>query len=172
MDHRDVEILEWPEEEARRQDLGDRGVLRLLRIRADVGPPVLLDDGEDWIRLPCSTEDQHARIRSLRAREPVMQPRPPRIDADGILRAGNRRCLLSPVEAQLMRVLVANDPNVTSRRDLIAAGWTDGHATRNALDLAMMRLRRTVEPYGVMIQTVRSRGYLVDFGMKRHGFDV
>lgn len=69
-----------------------------------------------------------------------------------------------------MGVLVANGSNVTSRQDLSAVGWPDGHATRNALDIAMMRLRRTVEPYGVMIRTVRSRGYVVDFGASTEGF--
>jgi len=142
----------------------------LLRIGPDVGPPLIIDDAEDWIRLPCSEQDQNARIRTLLARKVTRQPRPPRVDEHGILRAGDHRCVLSTIETQLMGALVANGSNVTSRQDLIAAGWPDGHATRNALDIAMMRLRRTVEPYGVMIRTVRSRGYVVDFGASTEGF--
>jgi len=69
-----------------------------------------------------------------------------------------------------MGVLVANGSNVTTRQDLAAAGWPNGHATRNALDIAMMRLRRTVEPYGVMVRTVRSRGYVLDYGAAAEGF--
>lgn len=168
----EIEVLDWPAQEARRLDLADRGVPRLLRIGPDTGPPLMLDDAEDWIRLPCSEQDQVARIRTLRARKVTSRVRPPRVDEHGILRAGNHRCVLSPVEAQLMGVLVANGSNVTTRQDLAAAGWPDGQATRNALDIAMMRLRRTVEPYGVMVRTVRSRGYVVDFGATTEGFSA
>jgi DNA-binding response OmpR family regulator len=61
-----------------------------------------------------------------------------------------------------MRALLGDAGEVVTRDELAAVGWPDETPTRNAVDLRVMRLRRRVEPLGVMIRTVRGRGYVVD----------
>lgn len=157
-----VTVLDWPEAEAARQDLADRGGLRLLRIGPEVPAPLVIDPNEDWIRVPCSEEDIAARKRMLRARRQERSPRPPRVDQYDVLRVGGLRKPLGPVEARLMRSLLADPGEVVPRHELVEAGWDQATPTRNAVDLRVMRLRRRVEPFGVMIRTVRGRGYVVD----------
>lgn len=157
-----VTVVDWPAGEARRQHLADWGRLRLLRLDADVPAPHVTDPNEDWIRVPCTEEDIAARVRMLRSRRTSGQPRAPRVDEYGVLRSDGLRKPLAPVEARLMRALLAEAGEVVTREELAAAGWPDDAPTRNAVDLRVMRLRRRVEPLGVMIRTVRGRGYVVD----------
>jgi DNA-binding response OmpR family regulator len=49
-----------------------------------------------------------------------------------------------------------------SRDALARAGWPDGAPGRNALDVHVLRLRRRLVPVGLVIRTVRSRGYLLE----------
>jgi DNA-binding response OmpR family regulator len=51
---------------------------------------------------------------------------------------------------------------VVSRDALARAGWPDGAPGRNALDVHVLRLRRRLEPLGLVIRTVRSRGYVLE----------
>ena len=51
---------------------------------------------------------------------------------------------------------------VVTRDALSRAGWPDGAPGRNALDVHVLRLRRRVAPLGLVIRTVRSRGYLLE----------
>ena len=87
---------------------------------------------------------------------------PPLVDENDILRVGSRLSVLTPVEAALMRALLATPGQVASRKTLFKAAWPDETGSRNALDLRVMRLRRKIEPLGVMLRTVRNRGYLVE----------
>jgi DNA-binding response OmpR family regulator len=47
---------------------------------------------------------------------------------------------------------------------LARRAWPGGAPTRNALDVQMVRFRRRVEPLGLEVRTVRSRGYLFQAG--------
>jgi len=60
----EVELLRWPAEADRRQQLADRKVPRLLLVEAGVMPPPL-DDDEDWICVPADERDIGARLRRL-----------------------------------------------------------------------------------------------------------
>ena len=151
-----------PSAESVRQDLAQRGVLRLLRIGPDTAAPLLIDQAEDWIRTPCSEADVQAGIRSLVAQRTASNRHPPLVDENDILRVGSRLSVLTPVEAALMRALLATPGQVASRKTLFKAAWPDETGSRNALDLRVMRLRRKIEPLGVMLRTVRNRGYLVE----------
>jgi DNA-binding winged helix-turn-helix (wHTH) protein len=51
---------------------------------------------------------------------------------------------------------------VVSRDALSRAGWPQGAPGRNALDVHVLRLRRRLAPIGLVIRTVRSRGYLLE----------
>lgn len=69
---------------------------------------------------------------------------------------------LPPIEHRLAEVLLEKPAAVVSREALSRAGWPGESATRNALDVHMLRLRRRIEPLGLSIRTVRSRGYVLD----------
>lgn len=161
-DDNSVTVVDWPSGEAQRQHLADWGRLRLLRLESGVPAPHVTDLNEDWIRVPCSEEDVAARERMLLARRDGRQPGRRRVDEYGVLRADGLRKPLGPVEARLMRALLGDAGEVVTRDELAAVGWPDETPTRNAVDLRVMRLRRRVEPLGVMIRTVRGRGYVVD----------
>jgi DNA-binding winged helix-turn-helix (wHTH) protein len=69
---------------------------------------------------------------------------------------------LPPVEHRLMIVMLDRYRAVVSRDALARAGWPGGIPGRNVLDVHIVRLRRRLAPLGLVIQTVRSRGYLLE----------
>ena len=103
-----------------------------------------------------------ARLEGLRLRIEQTLELVPELDADGVIRFGERWAPLPPVEARLTGALVRRFGAVVSRADLAAAGWPDGAPGRNALDVHVLRLRRRLEPVRLAIRTVRSRGYLLE----------
>src|SRR5439155_10894622 len=85
----------------------------------------------------------------------------PEIDDHGVLRYGGRWVALAPVELALARVLLEHFMTVVGRDVLSRRAWPQGVPRRNALDVQILRLRRRVSDVGLEIQTVRSRGYLL-----------
>ena len=69
---------------------------------------------------------------------------------------------LPPVEHRLMTVLLERYRAVVSREALARAGWPEGIPGRNVLDVHIVGLRRRLAPLGLVIRTVRSRGYLLE----------
>lgn len=160
-----VEIVRWPSEEARLADLRSSGRPRLVLVRNGVTPPLTPDVLEDWIRLPASDEDVHARVRVLEDRmRGVEEHRIPEIDESGLLHLDGAWVSLSPVELRLVTALIDRYRAVVSRESLARAGWPDGIPGRNVLDVHIVRLRRRLAPLGLVIRTVRSRGYLLELG--------
>lgn len=125
-------------------------------------PPGLLDCLEDWIRVPASEIDVRARIAGLIGRAGRHGAVAPSLDADGVLRYGTGWVPLPPVESRLTAALLGRFEAVVSRDALTRAGWPDGGPNRNALDVHVLRLRRRINPLGLVIRTVRSRGYLLE----------
>ena len=76
---------------------------------------------------------------------------------------------LSPVEQALTRELLERFDAVVPRDVLAGRAWPDGAPTRNALDVHVLRLRRRLEPLGLEIRTVRSRGYLLQASRQFNG---
>jgi DNA-binding response OmpR family regulator len=126
-------------------------------------PPEPADDLEDWIRVPVSDADLRARVDWLSRRlSPAEEPPVPLLDEDGLLHTGSRWVSLPPVEARLARAMLDRYGAVVSRDALAKAGWPQGAPGRNALDVHVLRLRRRLGPIGLVIRTVRSRGYLLE----------
>lgn len=165
----DVTIVRWPAERARREQLARDGRARLLLVECDAVPPVASDPLEDWVREPCAELDVRARLEGLRMRLEQTLELVPELDADGVIRFGERWAPLPPVEARLTGALIRRFGSVVSRHDLSAAGWPDGIPGRNALDVHVLRLRRRLEPVRLAIRTVRSRGYLLEPAARRSG---
>jgi two-component system, OmpR family, response regulator len=160
----EVVLLRWPTEADRREQLRVDGVPRLLLVDADVAAPVPADDFEDWIRVPADARDLHVRVEALQRRALVSYAGRvlPVLDDDGVLWVGGSWVALPPVEVGLMGALVKHYGKVVSRDELTRAGWSDAPPGRNALDVHMLRLRRRGAPLGLVIRTVRSRGYLLE----------
>lgn len=116
---------------------------------------------EDWVRLPAGQEDVRARVRTLERRAADFTPVQPRLDEDGVLHAGTRSVVLPPVEARLAEALIERHGSVVSRDQLAKAGWPEGMADRNLLDVRILRLRRRLADVGLALTTVRHRGYML-----------
>ena len=163
-------MLRWPEEEARRSRISEAGEPRLLLVPDGQEPPPVSDCLEDWIRVPAAENEVKARVDALAVRSqahttnghngPV--PTGPVLDDFGVLRVDGSWVALPPLEARLAQALLERLGAVTSRELLIRAGWPTGTPGRNALDVHVLRLRRRLTGVGLVIRTVRSRGYLLE----------
>lgn len=158
----DVVLVRWPRERLKREELLAEGRLRLLLVEDDNDPPVIEDLNEDWIRVPAADADVQFRVEGLRRRWEATVGSLPDLDPDGLLRHAGRWVSLPPVEARLTASLLDRFGAVVSREQLSRSGWPRGAPGRNALDVHMLRLRRRIAPVGLVIRTVRSRGYLLE----------
>src|SRR3954453_14663789 len=167
-----VEMVQWPEEEKSLAAMRRDGTARLVLVPEGVAPPLTSDVLEDWIRLPASDDDIRSRMRVLEDRVRASDDRrAPEIDENGLLRLSGRWVSLPPVEHRLMIALLDRYRAVVSREALARAGWPEGIPGRNVLDVHIVRLRRRLAPLGLAIRTVRSRGYLLEDGVRAtHAF--
>lgn len=158
----DVVLVRWPQEAERRGHLEQDRVPRLLLVADDAPPPFVEDPLEDWVRVPAQELDVRARLETLSSRHRRTSLSRPTIDDDGVLRSNGSWTSLPPVEARLTAALLDRYGAVVSRDSLGRAGWPDGAPGRNALDVHVLRLRRRISSIGLVIRTVRSRGYLLE----------
>lgn len=158
----DVDLIRWPSQRQRRDELRLARLPRLLLVAPDTPAPVSVDPLEDWVRLPVDRNDLQARLDALAARGRAPGLVAPHLDEWGVLRFGGRQVTFPPLEARLVSLLVANFKGVVRRDALAEAGWPGDNPGRNALDVHILRLRRRLEPLGLQVRTVRSRGYLLD----------
>ena len=157
----EVKLVRWPAESARRDHYRVLGVLRLLVIEGGARPPVCSDIREDWVRAPITPDDLQARIAALRARAEAHCR--PQVDPNGVLRYCGRSITVSPTATDLLERLVREFGVLVSRDDLRdCLPERDGGASRNALDLHIMRVRKRIRPIGLAIRTVWGRGYLIE----------
>ena len=158
----DVAMVRWPGEEDRLDRLRSERRPRLLLVESGAAPPLPSDDLEDWIRVPAQEVDMMARLAGLERRFRENDAICPEVDEDGVLRMGRNWVSLPPVDFRLAAVLVERFGAVVSRDALARAGWPERTPARNALDVHVLRLRRRLEPLGLAIRTVRSRGYALE----------
>jgi DNA-binding response OmpR family regulator len=169
MPENDVVLVRWPDEAERLDQLRDQGRPRLLLVQTDAPPPAVDDGLEDWIRVPADEIDLRARVDGLERRCRHLRAAPPVLDDDGVLRLDDEWVALPPVELRLTVALLDRFGAVVSRDALARAGWPSGAPGRNALDVHVLRLRRRLEPVGLAIRTVRSRGYLLERRSRSNG---
>ena len=152
-----IPILNWPEDAAQNAWLAEERRPRLLLVAPGAEAPVDFDGLSDWVRRPAPARDIYARVEVLQRR--AERPFHVHLDDDGLLHRGRSWVALSPVEARLMRALLARPSAVVSRSELLAAGWPQGRIAANALHPRLSRLRTRVAAVGVQIVNVRQRGY-------------
>jgi two-component system OmpR family response regulator len=179
----DVTMIRWPDEQARRSRISLSGEPRLLLVPDGEEPPAVVDCLEDWIRIPATENEVRARVDALAVRSLAHLSKlngngnghadgngnghgapsaAPILDDFGVLRVNGSWVALPPLEARLTEALLERLGAVTSRELLVRAGWPAGAPGRNALDVHVLRLRRRLAPVGLVIRTVRSRGYLLE----------
>jgi two-component system, OmpR family, response regulator len=158
----EVELVRWPSQRQRREELVAAHLPRLLLIEPDAPAPVAVDPLEDWIRLPVDRRDLQTRLDTLAARGRQPGLLMPCVDECGVIRFAGRDVSLPPLEARLAGVLVESFRSVVRRDDLTRAGWPGDSPGRNALDVHILRLRRRIEPLDLGIRTIRARGYLLE----------
>ncbi|MCU1345177.1 MAG: helix-turn-helix protein [Acidimicrobiia bacterium] len=156
----EVVVLTWPDEEAKRIQLREAHMPRLLIVPPEVTPPRDTDFLEDWARTTADAIEIHSRLSALADRARITQMVPPTVDESGIIRFAEGWVSLGPIEAKLAQALSSHFGQLVARRDLIAAGWT-GQAPRRALDLQVLRLRRHLAPLQLTIHNVRGHGYVL-----------
>jgi DNA-binding response OmpR family regulator len=157
----DVALIQWPSDESLRVELAELGQPRLLLVDSEADAPLCIDVLEDWVRLPVSRDDRNARIETLLTRAGATDPDVPSLNGNGTLEYHDRTTQLSAIQADLAHTMIQRFGAVVSREALAAAAWPGADATDNNLDVTIGRLRRQIEPVGLRIRTVRSRGYLL-----------
>ena len=157
----DVALVHWPDEASKRDDLASSWTPRLLLVAKDAEPPELLDHLEDWIRLPASSRDTRARVAALSDRAQALTALTPVVDAERILRFRNQQTQLSALQVRLVTPLIEQFAAVVDRLTVARAGWPAEPPSENTIDVQIARLRRRLEPIGLEIRTVRSRGFLL-----------
>ncbi len=163
------------------------GFCKFLRSRSYVGPMLMwgerrreemlqaYDYGiDDFIIAPFDPREAIARIRAVVRRSERFDNR--RL---GLLRVGsaelsvgklsfrmadNPGVALSPIETQILEVLMRNREVVVSPETLLRHVWaSDDEAGTNRVQVYVMRLRRKIEPdpdNPILIHTVRGLGYV------------
>jgi hypothetical protein len=155
-------VLRWPAERERLVAARRDGIPRLVLVEHATSPPVGSDPLEDWVRLPATHEDIRWRVEVLEQRAIGRAETGPILDADGLLRHQERITVLTPIEQRLVTLLVDRYRMVVTRSELFYAGWPDEEPNANALDVALVRVRRQLSRVGLRLTTVRGRGYLLD----------
>lgn len=158
-----VELVNWPAERERLEELRAGGIPRLLLVADDAIPPEVIDCLEDWVRVPAMERDILARSATLSARmgRHGVDLRP-HLDDAGILRYRGDWVSLGPVDTAIAEALLARFGKLVARDELVARAWPGATDARNNLDVQIMRLRRRLEPLGLRIRTVRSHGYVLE----------
>src|SRR5687767_376295 len=97
------QLVRWPGERHRREDLARLGVPRLLLVEAGAGIPDVADD-EDWIRVPAGEHDLWARLAALA--KAADRRRRPRLLDGVVLEHDGRTVVLARRDLRLARLLV------------------------------------------------------------------
>jgi two-component system, OmpR family, response regulator len=158
----DVTLVQWPREEALRADLAAARRPRLLLIDADQAPPLVWDELEDWVRQAADGDELRLRAETLRRRARPPAPPWPVLDAHGVLREGTRWTAVPPIEARILAPLLQRPEQVVSRAHLLESAWPGEPSRNRLLDRRIMLLRGRLTPVGLVVRTVRGKGFLLE----------
>lgn len=152
-------IVRWPHEEDLRRTLRAAGVPRLLLIDPPWEPPLPVDPLEDWVGTNADPDEVRHRMANLAARAVNGSPGPPVLEVGDILRFRGRWIALAPSEVAILRRLVQDFDRCVPRHELgVDAMDKAGQATFHT---HVHRIRRRIEPLGLVIETVRGHGLVL-----------
>jgi len=161
-EHAGVELVAWPTDERRRQQLARAGVPRLLIVAPDAEAPTSIGIDEDWVRTPCETRDVAVRLERLARVIDRLRHDRPVIDTNHILHYGGATAVLSRAQAVLVTALLDRPGTIVARESLESAIWPDGAPGHRALDGVVFRLRRRLAGLGLVIRSAHGRGFALD----------
>jgi len=154
-----VALVHYPSEGELRLSLAEGEKPRLLLVENGT-PPLVTDPFEDWIMMPADAIELSARLENLKRR--WENPGKPGLDENGVLTWRGLWVALSPIEARLAGVLLERFGALVSHRAL-ADAWGESHdVQQNSLNVQIHRLRRRLGPVGLVVRTVRKRGYVLE----------
>ena len=87
-----------------------------------------------------------------------------RLDGGGLLHVGTAWVALPLMEWRLVATLLAHIGEVVPRDDLTGAAWPGRRVKDGTLSVSMKRVRSRIEPLGLLITTVRGRGFVISAG--------
>ena len=158
-----VAVEPWPAVAARPTDpdpYARRPLLLLVDEHAD--PPIVDDVLTTWMRLPGDSEELITRAWTVATRARTFGVAVTYVDADDVLRVGDRLAVLSPVEARIMRLLLDNVDTVVSRERLNRELWPDKpDGDLEILNGRVRMLRDHIAGLPLRIHTVRRRGLML-----------
>ncbi len=155
-----VDVLRWPRDAGQRSS-GRRLGRACLWLLAPGELPPACDPTEGWARLPLPADEVDARVVELADR--VFHGRS--VDrgvvrvTDGLLRYGGRLTVIPATEAVLLDRLGATPDELVPRAEL--DGLANAGGGRCTLDSRIWRLRRRISSHGLVIETVRGRGFVL-----------
>jgi len=158
-----VELLRWPADAGRRDELAADHRPRLLLVAAGVTPP-RLDREEDWIRVPADERDLWSRLQRL-AELHDQRRRRPQLSDGVVLDHGGRSVIVSAGEGAVLRPLLDRFGQLVRWDELIGTLWPDGNGTMKLAVARVSRLRVRIAPTGLAVHNIRGRGVLLDHGV-------
>jgi DNA-binding response OmpR family regulator len=154
-----VVVVCLPEQAERLAALRVAEVPRLVVVGAGTEPPQRVGDLEEWIQFPVGADELRDRLEALNARAARGPHEPPSLDADGLLHVGALWVALSATNEKLIALLLADFGRVVPTSALLRAVKGKARTIRPYIT----RLRQSVEPLGLAITSIRSRGYALNF---------
>lgn len=159
---RDVALLRWPAQEDVRDVLAAADLPRLLLISRDCPAPACIDALEDWLREPLDPDELELRAARLQRRARLRAFRP-QVDANGLVRAGDRWVGLPPVQQPVAELLISRFGRVVSGEQIRAAYLDAGGSMHpKAVKAMISRVKRRLSELDLVLTTVRDRGYLLE----------
>ena len=158
----EVELLRWPADAARREQLATRQVPRLLLVEAHTTPPTIQVD-EDWIRTPADERDLWARMQRLALRHRERRRRP-RLHDGVVLEYRGRTVIVSEGDGEMLALLLESFGRLVRWEHLIAGLWPDGSGTTKLAVSRVSRLRARIAGVGLAVENIRGRGVVLDHG--------
>ncbi|WP_213697597.1 response regulator transcription factor [Acetomicrobium sp.] len=131
---------------------------------------------DDYVKKPFSLAELHARIKTILRRAHPASPQNETIklgkleliaDSD-ILTYEDIKIELTPIETELIKILMKNAPKIVSREQLLAKVWGTYLGETRTIDVHICRLRTKAKKAGLnfnLIETVRHRGYRLGGGI-------
>jgi DNA-binding winged helix-turn-helix (wHTH) protein len=161
-----VEILRWPAQAGRREDLvaAHRPCLWVLE-PGDLPPAI--GPLEDWARDGDSERDVHARVQRLAALAPEVHslfPGEAGVDDEGMLDFRGHLIAIPPTEARLLDRLAQTPETIVTRDELGRLLWDGPPASRSSLTSRIHTLRKRLRPVGLTIHAIRGHGFLLTAG--------
>lgn len=163
-----VAVLHWPSQAGRRDQLVATRTPRLLLVEDGHMPPMETDVLEDWMRVNAGLDELDARLAAL-ARRARQRTGGPHLDADGLLRLGDRWVDIPEAQRPVLELLLSRLGGIVRYGDIAEACALSGLSTQSeAVKTTILRLGRRLADVGLELRNVRGRGYVVQVAADDH----